>query len=101
MTIINGSSVFEWDDTKEQINIKKHGMKFKTALLVFEDENRIEMYDKEHSDDEDRFITIGMINDTAVVTVAAVVYTERGEAIRIISARTATKKEQEMYYYDC
>lgn len=87
---------FEWDDNKEQKNIAKHGLDFSTAVLVFGDENRIEMYDEAHSETEDRYITIGAIN--GVVTVLYVVYTERSEAIRIISARCATWREKEVYY---
>lgn len=87
---------FEWDDNKEQKNIAKHGLDFSTAVLVFGDENRIEMYDEAHSETEDRYITIGAIN--GVVTVLYVVYTERSEAIRIISARCATRREKEVYY---
>ena len=88
---------FEWDDEKEQKNIIKHKIDFSTAALVFDGENRIEMYDDRHSDDEDRYITIGQVNDFTFIVM--VVYTERGEAIRIISARLATKREKEMYYY--
>ena len=87
---------FEWDDNKEQKNIAKHGLDFSTAVLVFGDENRIEMYDEAHSATEDRYITIGAIN--GVVTVLYVVYTERSEVIRIISARCATRREKEVYY---
>ena len=88
---------FEWDDEKEQKNIIKHKIDFSTAALVFDDENRIEMYDDRHSSDEDRYITIGQVNDFTFIVM--VVYTERGEAIRIISARLTTKREKEMYYY--
>ncbi len=87
---------FEWDDEKEQINIKKHGIDFETASRVFKDENRLELYDEGHSEFEDRYITIGVIDEIAYVIM--VVYTEREEAIRIISARKATKQEREMYY---
>lgn len=88
---------FEWDDNKEQINIKKHGMDFTTASRVFDDENRIEIYDDLHSDYEDRYITIGMIDE--ITCIAMVVYTERGtHVIRIISARKATPKERRKYY---
>lgn len=87
---------FEWDDHKEKINITKHGLDFETAARVFEDENRLEMYDEEHSEYEDRYITIGLIDD--IMCVIMVVYTEREEAVRIISARKATKQEREMYY---
>ena len=86
---------FEWDDDKEQINIKKHGMDFSTAALVFGDNNRIEKYDELHSDEEDRYITIGSIGRVVVM----VVYTERSGAIRIISARIASRREREAYYH--
>ncbi|MBQ2677986.1 MAG: BrnT family toxin [Firmicutes bacterium] len=86
---------FEWDEKKEQINIRKHGIDFKTASHVFLDERRIEYYDEAHSSvGEDRFITIGSIGEVIMV-----VYTEREDALRIISARLATKKERRIYYY--
>ena len=84
---------FEWDIKKEKINIEKHGISFKTASLVFNDENRIEYYDQLHSTDEDRFITIGLVGKVIVV-----VYTERLSKYRIISARPATKEERRRYY---
>ena len=88
---------FEWDDNKEQINIKKHGMDFETASHVFDDDNRLEIYDDLHSEYEDRYITIGMIDE--ITCIAMVVYTERGtDVIRIISARKATPKERRKYY---
>lgn len=87
---------FEWDEEKERINISKHGIDFSTAALVFGDTNRIETYDEVHSIDEDRYVTIGQINGVAIVVL--VVYTERKTAIRIISARLATKREKEAYY---
>lgn len=88
--------LFEWDENKEKINISKHGLDFNTAALVFRDQNRLEWFDELHSDYEDRYITIGEINGIAVVLM--VVYTERGDAIRLISARKATKQERRMYY---
>ena len=87
---------FEWDEEKEKINIHKHGIDFSTAALVFGDNDRIEKYDDIHSINEDRYITIGTVNGTAIVIM--VVYTEREETIRIISARLATKREKEAYY---
>lgn len=87
---------FEWDIQKEQKNIAKHGLDFSTAILVFGDENRLEFYDVEHSDTEDRYITIGAID--GVVTIVYVAYTEQNRAIRIISARGATRREKEVYY---
>ena len=88
--------VFEWDENKEKINLAKHGIDFSTAALVFGDVNRIEMFDAVHSENENRYITIGEIHGVAIVLL--VVYTERGEAIRLISARKATKQERRKYY---
>ena len=84
---------FEWDEEKNQINKKKHGISFETAAYVFQDENYIEMFDFEHSDDEDRYIAIGCVGD-----VLFVVFTERKENIRLISARLATDMERRLYY---
>lgn len=87
---------FEWDEEKEKKNIEKHGIDFETAARVFGDENRLEFYDETHSESEDRYITIGLIDKVAYIVM--VVYTEREEAIRLISARKATKQEGRMYY---
>ncbi len=84
---------FEWDEEKDRINRERHGISFETASYVFCDEHYIEMYDFEHSIDEDRYIAIGMVGDLLFV-----VFTERGENIRLISARLATKKERGLYY---
>ena len=77
---------FEWDEEKDLINRRKHGISFETAAYVFRDEYHIEMYDFEHSTDEDRYIAIGMVGNLLFV-----VFTERGENIRLISARLATR----------
>lgn len=53
---------FEWDEEKNKKNIAKHGLNFQTAKYVFDDKNRIEFYDDNHSSYEDRYITIGLIN---------------------------------------
>lgn len=87
---------FEWDDEKNKTNIKKHKLSFSVAKFVFNDENRIDIFDDIHSLDEDRYITIGLINQVPVVV--TVVYTERDQRIRLISARKATTKERRMYY---
>ncbi len=86
---------FEWDYQKEIVNIRKHGIDFQTAALVFRDPNRIEFYDEAHSEEEDRYNTIGMAHN-----VLFVVYTERREYTRIISARIATNYERGLYYAD-
>ena len=91
-TIINNFA-FEWDDEKNRINKRKHRISFETAEKVFADENRVEWLDEEHSDDEDRYITIGKVDE-----ILFVIYTEREERIRLISARRANKNERRKYY---
>lgn len=86
---------YEWNEEKAVVNYRKHGILFETAVKVFLDENRIEIYDEEHSHDEDRFITIGMADK-----VLFVVYTERHDSIRLISARLASPRERRLYYGD-
>ena len=88
-----GETLVEWDDRKNQINIKKHGISFETAALVFADEERIEYYDKLHSQNEDRYVVLGCVQG-----ILYVVYTMRGEAFRLISARMATPTERRIYY---
>ena len=83
----------EWDDDKNIINQRKHGISFFTAALIFADENRIEYYDNLHSTDEDRYVVIGLVKK-----VLFVVYTIRKESIRLISARMATPTERKVYY---
>ncbi len=95
--IIN-NQLFGWDDEKAELNWKKHHIKFENAAQVFADGNRIERLDMSHSDDEDRYITIGRVRE-----ILFVVYTERINAdninvTRLISARRATKQERRDYY---
>ena len=84
---------FEWDENKNSINKEKHKISFETASYVFDDPYYIEMYDFEHSVDEDRYIAIGKVGD-----VLFVVFTERKDTIRMISARLATNAERSLYY---
>lgn len=86
---------FEWDEEKNNKNIEKHHISFRTAAYVFMDDNRLELYDDFHSDDEDRYKVIGLVNK-----VLCVICTERKDATRIISARLATAKERSAYYGD-
>ena len=83
----------EWDENKNKINIQKHGISFETAALVFADEERIEYYDEIHSVNEDRYIVLGCVQG-----ILYVVYTMRGEAVRLISARLANAIERRIYY---
>jgi hypothetical protein len=87
---------FDWDESKNQINQKKHGISFEEARTVFLDEAAILFDDPEHSDDEDRFLLLGMSED-ANVCIVCHCYRESDTVIRIISARKATKKEADRY----
>ena len=88
-----GEYKFVWDSEKAIINKKKHKVSFETAARVFLDENLVDDIDDFHSDFEDRFKIIGKVG-----TILTVIYTERGDRNRIISARSATKKEVKKYY---
>ena len=86
---------FEWDPAKDRSNQRKHGLSFTEAQGLFESGvDYLEIFDAEHSEFEDRFIAIGPIDRGIVV----VVYTEREEGrVRIIGARLATNREQDLY----
>ena len=89
---------FEWDDQKEIINIKKHGIDFSTAARVFNDENRLELYDVDHSENEDRYRVIGSIGKHLAVITVSYTPRENEKVIRLISARLSTKEERSAYY---
>ncbi len=86
---------FEWDENKNTENKKKHkGISFEMAVRVFLDPKRLERFDRAHSlETEDRFNVLGLVED-----VLFVVFTERGNNIRLISARKADKGEIDEYY---
>ena len=85
---------FEWDEAKAMTNVRKHGVGFEEATTIFGDPNAITIFDVEHSDEEDRFIDIGL---SASRRVLVVVYTERGTRIRIINCRKVTPVERRQY----
>ena len=87
---------FDWDENKNRINLEKHGITFEEASTVFFDDRAILFDDPEHSIDEDRFLLLGM-SETAKVCIVCHCYRESDTVIRIISARQATKKEEERY----
>ena len=84
---------FEWDREKAKLNKIKHGVSFKAAAKVFNDPNRLDLPDDEHSFDESRRKVIGMVDD-----ILFVIYTERRDKIRLISARVAEEDERRDYY---
>jgi len=88
---------FEWDENKNSLNKKKHGISFEEATSVFYDELAVQFYDETHSYlDEDRFLLLGMSNKAKVLMVCHCEI-EQGDKLRIISARKATKNEKKFY----
>lgn len=85
---------FEWDDAKAARNIRKHGVSLAQAVVAFYDPFGVEWVDRRQDYGEERLVLLGMTGNQ----VLAVVYTERAERIRIISARRATKDEQDYYF---
>ena len=88
---------FEWDARRSRENVRKHKVSFEEAQTVFLDENAIRYFDPDHSEDEDRFIMLGM-SFTLRVLVVCHCYREDDSVIRIISARKADKHEQSGYW---
>lgn len=87
---------FEWDENKNLINQRKHGISFDEAKTVFYDDEALVIDDPEHSEEEDRFIILGLSNKTNLLVVCHC-YRESETVIRIISARKATKTETDFY----
>jgi uncharacterized protein len=85
---------FEWSPSKAKENYAKHGVNFELAKAVFRDPFAIEFLDDRRDYGEERFVILGLV-EACVLYVA---YTERQDAVRIISARRATKNEQEAYF---
>ena len=87
---------FEWDAEKASTNIKKHGVSFEEASSVFFDDNALLRDDPDHSEEEDRFIILGL-SEAANILVVCHCYRMNDEIIRIISARKATSQETKQY----
>ena len=88
------NSEFEWDEEKAQSNLKKHGVSFEEAATIFNDPGLATISDPDHSEDEDRYVSVGM---SVIMRLLSVIHTFRKEKIRLISARKATKAEKETY----
>lgn len=87
---------FEWDEKKNQLNIQKHGVSFQEAITVFKDENAVILTDDVHSENEERFLLIGLSHKFNILVVCHC-YRNNDTIIRIISARKAIKNERENY----
>lgn len=88
---------FEWDPTKARRNVEKHGVSFEEAATAFADPLSITRFDPDHSIDEARFLLLGATHSGRLVVVA---HTDRGDNLRIISARIATPRERRTYASD-
>ena len=85
---------FEWDDDKARSNRAKHGVSFEEAATVFADPPSLTIPDPAHSQAEDRFVIMGSSYQGRLLVV---VHTERGDNIRVISARRASRRERKVY----
>ena len=85
---------FEWDPEKARANLAKHGISFEEAMQAFLDPLSVTILDPNHSEGEDRFVLLGQ---SAGGRLLVVVHTDRGDAIRLISARRATRREHRAY----
>ena len=85
---------FEWDSRKAEQNLRKHGVSFEEASAVFSQIQTIVFYDPDHSQNEDRYIIIGISLQGRLLLTA---FTERGGKVRIISSRRATRSEENFY----
>ena len=88
--------VFEWDEEKDCANRKKHGVSFEEVRSAFLDENARVIPDPEHSEEEDRFVLLGL-SASARILIVCHCYREDESVIRIISARKAGREEQAQY----
>lgn len=85
---------FEWDSNKNESNLEKHGVSFEEAATIFGDPFSYTFDDPDHSDEETRFLTLGLASTGKLLIVS---HTDRNEKIRIISARELTKNERKFY----
>ena len=91
-----GELQFEWDPNKATSNERKHGVSFDEASTVFSDDHAILLDDPEHSDDEDRFLLLGLSSNLRTIVVCHA-YRTAEDVIRLISARKATRRERRDY----
>jgi len=85
---------FEWESAKAESNERKHGVSFAEAMTVLADTLSLTGYDPDHSEEEDRYITMGLSAEGRLLVVS---HTDRGDKVRIISARKASRRERRDY----
>ncbi len=87
---------FDWDPAKAKVNAKKHKVTFEMAKTVFYDDFAVQFFDEAHSEEEERFLLLGMSSDAKLLLVCHC-EREEGDVVRIISARKATEREAQHY----
>ena len=85
---------FEWDENKAKQNLSKHGVSFEEAKTIFDDPLYVDFYDPDHSVNEERYLIVGESHRRRILILS---YTERGNKIRLISAREVTPQERKAY----
>lgn len=85
---------FEWNENKAKQNLSKHGVSFEEAKTIFDDPLYVDFYDPDHSENEERYLIVGQSNQRRILILS---YTERGNKIRLISAREVTPQERTAY----
>ena len=85
---------FEWDEEKANSNERKHHVSFQEGATIFHDPHIATMHDPDHSTNENRYLSIGYSSSGRVLVAC---YTERGDTIRVISCRKATRRERNIY----
>jgi len=88
---------FEWDPVKADVNLRKHGVRFDEARTVFYDESALQFFDPDHSDDEERFLMLGLSLAPRLLVVCHC-FRENDVTIRIVSARRANRAEAKVYW---
>jgi uncharacterized DUF497 family protein len=89
---------FEWDEAKNRLNLKRHKIRFETAILIFDDPCAVTIPDRMHNEEEERFITLGQLEGRLILLVVHADFETSGEeVIRLISARKATPGERKIY----
>ena len=85
---------FEWDENKAKQNLSKHGVSCEEAKTIFDDPLYVDFYDPDHSENEELYLIVGQSNRGRILILS---YTERGNNIRLISAREVTQQERKAY----
>jgi uncharacterized DUF497 family protein len=91
---------FEWDPAKAKANLRKHGVSFEQAVTVFRDPHAVSIFDRDHDEQEDRWVTLGTASEGRILLIVHTFLEsvqDQEYTVRVISARRASKREQRQY----